>query len=93
MEYIRDSINCLARLNEHIEEKGGLITEYRAQFGSVTAAASALVDESEIHISGDVKNTTMAEVEWYEHQARISSGSEQEHWIEKAKWARDHLGS
>lgn len=84
--------NCLARLNEHIEEKSGLITEYRAQFGSTPSeAASALVDSSEIHIGGHAKNATMADVEWYEHQARISSGSEQAHWIQEAKWARDHI--
>ncbi len=36
---------------------------------------------------------TQADVEWYEHQARISSGSEQEHWLKEAKWARDHIHS
>lgn len=35
----------------------------------------------------------MADVEYYQHQARISSGSEQQHWLEKAQWALDHLGS
>ena len=34
---------------------------------------------------------TQADVEWYEHQARISSGSEQAHWLKEAKWARDHI--
>lgn len=86
--------NCLARLNEHIEEKGGLITEYRAQFESMPSdAASALADGSDIHFTGEAKNATMADVEWYEHQARISSGSEQAHWIKEAQWARDHLKS
>lgn len=70
--------SCLARLNEHIEAKGGLITEYRAQFGSIPSdVANALADTSEIQISGNAKNVTIADVEWYEHQARISSGSEQ----------------
>lgn len=73
--------NCLERLNQHIEEKGGLITEYRQHFNY-----NALADSG-------VKNATMADVEWYEHQARISTGTEQEHWIKEAKWARDHLGS
>lgn len=86
--------NCLVRLNEHIEEKSGLITEYRAQFGSIPSdAASALADGSDIHFTGEAKNATMADVEWYEHQARISSGSEQAHWIKEAQWARDHLKS
>lgn len=40
-----------------------------------------------------VKNATMADVEWYEHQAPIFTGTEQEHWIKEAKWARDYLGS
>lgn len=84
--------NCLVRLNEHIVEKGGLIAEYRAQFGSTpSASASALADTDSVDISGEAKNATMADVEWYEHQARISSGSEQAHWIREAKWARDHL--
>ena len=73
--------NCLERLNQHIIEKQGLIAEYRQHFNY-----NALADSN-------VKNATMADVEWYEHQARISSGSEQEHWIKEAKWARDHLGS
>lgn len=83
--------NCLNRLNEHIEEKSGLIAEYRSQVGSIPSdAASTLTD---IHISGEAKNATMADVDWYEHQARISSGTEQEHWIKEAQWARDHLKS
>lgn len=73
--------NCLERLNQHIIEKDGLIAEYRQHFNY-----NALADSN-------VKNATMADVEWYEKQARISSGSEQQHWIKEAKWARDHLGS
>lgn len=34
---------------------------------------------------------TQHDVEWYEKQARISSGTEQEHWIREAQWAREHL--
>lgn len=36
---------------------------------------------------------SQADVEWYEHQARISSGSEQEHWLKEAKWAKEHINS
>lgn len=79
---------CLARLNQHLEDKGGLIAEYRDRFCS-----SSLVDENVASVSKDIKNATMADVEWYEHQARISSGSEQAHWIKEAQWARDHLKS
>lgn len=81
--------NCLERLNNHLEEKSGLISEYRLRFDP---NASDLAQET-IEIQGESKNATMADVEWAEHQARISSGSEQQHWIEKAKWYRDHLGS
>lgn len=41
----------------------------------------------------DFHGYTQADVEWYEHQARISSGSEQTHWLKEAKWARDHIHS
>ena len=82
--------NCLERLNQHIVEKQGLITEYRERFDP-TVTSSALVDADNINIQSEPKNATMADVEWYEHQARISSGSEQAHWIKEAKWARDHL--
>lgn len=40
----------------------------------------------------DIKGFTQADVEWYEHQARISSGLEQAHWLKEAQWARDHIG-
>jgi hypothetical protein len=39
----------------------------------------------------NVRGYTLADVEWYERQARISSGSEQEHWLKEAQWAKDHL--
>lgn len=83
--------NCLERLNQHIKEKGGLIAEYRERFDP--NVPYALSETEHAHPQGAPKNATMADVEWYEHQARISSGSEQEHWIKEAKWARDHLGS
>ncbi len=79
---------CIARLNQHLEDKGGLIAEYRER-----CCSDQLIGESKMTINKGVKGATMADVEWYEHQARISSGSEQEHWIKEAKWARDHLGS
>lgn len=41
----------------------------------------------------DIKGFTQADVDWYEHQARISSGSEQAHWLKEAQWARDHIHS
>lgn len=78
---------CIARLNQHLEEKDGLINEYRERFCS-----HGIVHKNETPLNNSgVKGATMADVEWYEHQARISSGSEQAHWIKEAQWARDHL--
>lgn len=34
---------------------------------------------------------TQHDVEWYEKQARISSGTEQEHWLREAQWAKEHM--
>ena len=80
--------NCLEYLNQHIEDKDGLITEYRHR---IDPNASALADNGESLERGDAKGVSMADVEWFEHMARISSCSEQEHWLKEAKWARDHL--
>lgn len=79
---------CIARLNQHLVDKEGLIAEYRDRF-----SADGIMADGEIPIDKGVKGATMADVEWYEHQARISSGAEQAHWIKEAKWARDHLKS
>lgn len=45
------------------------------------------------HQSNEFHGYTQADVDWYEHQARITSGSEQAHWLKEAKWARDHIHS
>lgn len=79
---------CIARLNQHLEDKSGLIDEYRERFCS-----NAIADNDNPAHSKGVKGATMADVEWYEHQARISSGSEQAHWLKEAQWARDHISS
>ena len=39
----------------------------------------------------DIKGYTDSDIDWLEHQVRISSGSEQAHWLEKLKWATNHL--
>lgn len=41
----------------------------------------------------DFHGYSQADVDWYEHQARISSGSEQTHWLKEAKWAKEHIHS
>lgn len=55
----------------------------------------SLIDSKNLHpqITKEIKGFTQADIDWYEHQARISSGSEQAHWIKEAKWARNHLHS
>ena len=55
----------------------------------------ALADTDTLHpqLQREIKGFTQADVDWYEHQARISSGSEQDHWISEAKWAKAHLHS
>ncbi len=79
---------CIARLNQHLEDKSGLIDEYRERFCSNVIVHN----DNPAHRKG-AKGATMADVEWYEHQARISSGSEQDHWLKEAQWARDHISS
>lgn len=81
--------NCLKRLNEYIEEKGELIAEYRDKFSSIPSNVHSDKNNS----MANAKFATKADLEWYEHQARITSGTEQVHWIKEAKWARDHLKS
>ena len=38
-----------------------------------------------------VKGYTSADIDWLEKQVRISSGSEQAHWLDKLVWAKKHL--
>lgn len=56
---------------------------------------AAFADAENLHpqLQHEVKGFTQADVDWYEHQARISSGSEQAHWLKEAQWARDHIHS
>ncbi len=56
-------------------------------------AAFADVDSIHPQLQREIKGFTQADVDWYEHQARISSGSEQQHWLEEARWARNHIHS
>lgn len=56
---------------------------------------TAFADTDSLHpqLLREIKGFTQADVDWYEHQARISSGSEQQHWLEEARWARNHIHS
>ena len=40
---------------------------------------------------GELKAYTQSDIDYFEKQARITSGSEQSHWLDKAKWARNHI--
>lgn len=53
----------------------------------------AIADTSDLHpqVQREIKGYTQADVDWYEKQARISSGSEQAHWLEEARWAKNHI--
>lgn len=48
-------------------------------------------ESSHPQLQREIKGFTQADVDWYEHQARISSGSEQAHWLKEAQWARNHI--
>ena len=39
----------------------------------------------------DIKGYTDSDIDWLEHQVRISGGSEQAHWLEKLNWATHHV--
>ena len=64
--------------------------EFRAEHNG---AAPTFTDCLENFQNNGIKGFTQADVDWYEHQARISSGSEQAHWLKEAQWARDHIHS
>lgn len=56
-------------------------------------AACADIDSLYPQLQREIKGFTQADVDWYEHKARISSGSEQAHWLKEAQWARNHIHS
>lgn len=45
----------------------------------------------DLHGHSEMKGYTQSDVDWYEHQARITTGTEQAHWLKEAEWARNHL--
>ena len=50
-----------------------------------------IASEEDWHTQNGLKGYTQSDIDWYEHQARISSGSEQEHWLKEAEWAKKHI--
>ena len=51
----------------------------------------AFADADSMTAEHELKSYSQHDVEWYEHQARITSGTEQAHWLKEAEWARNHL--
>lgn len=66
---------------------------YESFLKDTKSTALQNIAPSHPQISKELKGFTQADVDWYEHQARISSGSEQAHWIKEAQWAKNHLKS
>lgn len=80
--------------NSHGSEQRHWEKEAQWARNHLHSLADTEINSAEIanNISDDgLKAFTQADVDWYEHQARISSGSEQAHWIKEAQWARNHL--
>lgn len=55
--------------------------------------STTFIDAKDLHpqISKELKGFTQADIDWCEHQARITSGSEQSHWLKEAQWRKNHL--
>lgn len=52
---------------------------------------AAFADVDSITAEHELKGYSQHDVEWYEHQAHITSGTEQAHWQKEAEWAKNHL--
>lgn len=70
-------LDCL----EHFSESGA----FQLTTDPMTIVSNPQAGSEEFH------GYTQADVDYYEHQARISSGAEQARWLKEAKWARDHI--
>lgn len=82
--------------NSHGSEQRHWIKEAqwaRNHLHSLVDSSVEMAETVETITETGLKAFTQADVDWYEHQARISSGSEQKHWIKEAQWARNHLKS
>ena len=78
--------------NSHGSEQRHWIKEAQWARNHLHSFADTDVTDAAGNLSeATLKGFTQADVDWYEHQARISSGSEQAHWIKEAQWARNHL--
>lgn len=69
---------------------------FRNTYSQIEGLVTLTPEEADINSVEDnhiIQGYTQHDVEWYEKQARISSGSEQEHWLKEAQWAKEHLNS
>lgn len=82
--------DCMAGFENSEVFKGSDSTEYTKQVNLSQEHVNQHNDNTH-ETSTEVKEYTQTDVEWYERQARISSGSEQAHWLKEAQWARDHI--
>ncbi len=78
--------DCLS----HFENSDVFRASYNHMEGLVTLNPEGIeinMDKTDILLHG----YTQHDVEWYEKQARISPGSEQNHWLQEAQWAKEHI--
>lgn len=80
---------CLDHFNQTDVYASTIPTQEQGHVNLRTEIASA----EDWHTQNGLKGYTPSDVDWYEHQARISSGSEQEHWLKEAEWAKKHVHS
>lgn len=79
---------------EHFNKTDVYASTLPQEPGHINLRPEATFDDTESsrpQLQREIKGFTQADVDWYEHQARISSGSEQQHWLDEARWARNHM--
>lgn len=78
---------CLDHFNQTDVYASTIPTQEQGHVNLRTEIAS----EEDWHTQNGLKGYTQSDIDWYEHQASISSGSEQEHWLKEAEWAKKHI--
>ncbi len=79
---------------EHFKTEDVFLKPFASGHVTLTPEDSDVVSKHEapnFELGNGLKGFTEKDVEWYEHQASISSGSEQLHWLKEAEWASNHL--
>ncbi len=73
---------------DHFEEIENIHQQINLRPEPTTASMAAFAEDNQI--GTDNPHHYVHDREWLEHQIRISSGSEQAHWIEELDWANKH---